>query len=97
VSSGGTVEVEADSYYFEPSVLQGKPGEKVTLHITNKSTDTEHNFTIESQNINKDLSEGKSYTVTATFPQSGVLSFFCEYHKDKGMAGGLLVSGSKSG
>ncbi|MDQ1697571.1 MAG: Cupredoxin-like domain [Frankiaceae bacterium] len=96
VSAGGTVELEADNYYFSPSVLKGKPGEKVTIHVANDSS-TEHNFTIDAQNINKDLSSGGDVTVTATFPQSGVLSFFCEYHKSQGMAGGLLVSGSASG
>jgi plastocyanin len=96
VSAGGTVDLEVDTYYFSPSVLKGKPGEKLTLNITNDGS-TEHNFTIDDQNINKDIHGNGSATVSVTFPDSGVLSFYCEYHKDRGMAGGLLVSGNASG
>lgn len=97
VSAGGSAEIEADTYYFNPSVLKGKPGERLTLQVKNGSSGTQHNFTLKSQQINKDIPSGKSVTVTVTFPQSGVLSFYCEYHKDRGMAGALLTSGSLSG
>ncbi|MBV9293875.1 MAG: cupredoxin domain-containing protein [Frankiales bacterium] len=91
VSAGGTVALEVDNYYFSPTLLTGKPGEKVTVHITN-DTGTAHNFTIESQHINKDIAPKTDATLTVTFPQSGVLSFFCEYHRTRGMAGGLKAS-----
>jgi len=86
--SGSSIDIEADNYYFEPSVITGKPGEKVTVTIENEGS-TEHNFTIESQDIDEDIEAGKDTTVTVTMPQSGAVSFFCEYHKSQGMAGEL--------
>ena len=92
VTGQSAVTIEANNYYFEPSVLKGSAGQKVTLTIENSSS-TQHNFSIESQNINKDLDGHAKVTTSITFPASGVLSFFCEYHKSQGMAGGLLTSG----
>jgi plastocyanin len=96
VAGKSALTVEADSFYFEPSVLKGTAGQKLTLTIENH-TSTPHNFSIEAQHINSDLDANGKKTVTVTFPSSGVLSFFCEYHKSQGMAGGLLVSGPFSG
>jgi plastocyanin len=96
VTGMSTVNVEADDYYFEPSVLQGTPGQTLTLKIKNVAHQ-EHNFTMTTQHINKDISDGTTATVKVTMPGNGVLSFYCEYHKTKGMAGGLLVSGDKAG
>jgi plastocyanin len=93
VTAGSTVEIEADDYYFEPSVLTGQPGQQVTLHIKNATSSVEHNFTLQAQHINDDIKAGKDVTVKVTFPSSGVLSFWCEYHKDRGMAGGLQATG----
>lgn len=96
VSGMSTVTITASNYYFDPSVLKGSPGQKLSLVIKNSSS-TQHNFSVKTQNINKDLDSGASVTTHVTFPASGVLSFFCEYHKSMGMAGGLLTSGDKAG
>jgi plastocyanin len=87
-----SLELEADNFYFEPTVIKGTPGQRLTLTIKNESSGTEHNFSVESQHINKDLEGGKTYTVSVTLPQSGTISFFCEYHRSVGMNGGLQVS-----
>ena len=86
-----SVEVEADSFYFEPSVLIGKPGQHLTVNLKN-SASIPHNFTLQAQGINKDLDPNSKASVQVTFPMSGVLSFWCEYHKSSGMAGGLKLS-----
>jgi plastocyanin len=83
--------VEADNFYFKPTVLKGTPGQRLTLTIKNE-TGTDHNFTVQSQNVNKDVNSKKDETVSVTLPSSGTVSFFCEYHKNKGMAGGLQAS-----
>jgi plastocyanin len=83
-----TLEVEADNFYFEPTVLKGTPGQHLTLTIKN-GTGTQHNFTMSAQSISKDVDAKKTETVSVTFPSTGTLSFFCVYHKNKGMAGGL--------
>ena len=79
-------------YYFEPTVLKGSPGQKVTLTLKNVGN-VHHNFTLATQNINQDVNTpGTSATVTITFPQSGTAEFHCEYHHSLGMVGELSVS-----
>lgn len=79
-------------FYFEPTVLKGTPGQKVTLTLSNIGN-TKHNFTLAAQQINTDVNTpGTSATVTVTFPQSGSLPFHCEYHQSLGMSGELTVS-----
>ena len=89
----GEAEVELDDFYFEPTVMHGKPGSQVTLELKNEGS-TEHNFSIDSEGINKDVEAGEDAKVTVTFPKSGVLSFYCEYHKSMGMAGALAAGGT---
>ena len=86
-------EVELDDFYFEPTVLRGKPGSQITLELKNEGS-TEHNFSIDSQSIDKDVEAGEDAKVTVTFPKSGELSFYCKYHKGKGMAGALSAGGT---
>jgi plastocyanin len=88
----GETEVELDDYYFEPTVLKGKPGAKVKLELKNEGKE-EHNLSIDDQQIDQDVDVGESKTVTVTIPQSGEMSFYCKYHKSKGMAGALEASG----
>jgi len=89
----GEAEVELDNFYFEPTVLRGKAGSQVTLELKNDSS-TEHNFSVDSQKIDKDVEAGEDAKVTVTFPKSGVLSFYCKYHKGMGMAGALAAGGT---
>jgi plastocyanin len=89
----GEAEVELDDFYFEPTVLRGKPGSQITLELKNEGS-TEHNFSIDSQSIDKDVEAGEDSKVTVTFPKSGELSFYCKYHKDMGMAGALAAGGT---
>ena len=92
----GKTEVELDDYYFDPTVLKGKPGERVTLELKNDGK-VEHNFSIDAQSVDKDLAPGEHAKVTVTIPQSGQISFYCSYHKSRGMAGALEAAGSGGG
>lgn len=94
-SVSGEAEVELDDYYFEPTVLKGKPGSSVTLELKNEGS-VEHNFTIDSQGIDKDLEAGEDAKVSVSIPKSGVVSFYCKYHKSMGMAG-ALTGGANGG
>lgn len=96
VEDKGKTEVELDDFYFAPTVLEGKPGEKVTLELKNEGQ-VEHSFTIKSANIDKDLEPGDEGEVTVTIPKSGAISFYCKYHKGSGMAGALAVTGPSGG
>jgi plastocyanin len=96
VEESGKTEVELDDFYFEPTVLQGTPGEKVMVELKNEGK-VEHSFTIDSQGIDKDLEPGDEGEVTVTIPQSGAIAFYCKYHKSSGMAGALAVQGGTGG
>ena len=89
-------EVELDDYYFNPTVIQGKAGQKVTLELKNEGK-IEHSFTLAAQNIDKTLSPGEDAKVTVTIPASGAVSFYCKFHKSEGMAGALAVEGQGAG
>jgi plastocyanin len=86
VSGESKVEVELDDDYFEPTVLEGKPGERVTLELKNEGG-SEHNLTIDELQIDQDVEPGDEAEVEVTFPESGTLTFFCKYHRGQGMAG----------
>jgi plastocyanin len=92
-SVSSKAEVELDDYYFKPTVLKGKPGSSITLELKNEGA-VEHNFTIDSQGIDKDLKAGEHATVSVTIPKSGSISFYCKYHKKMGMAGALSGGGN---
>ena len=89
-------EVELDDFYFEPTVIQGKAGQKVTLELKNEGK-VEHSFTIDSQGVDKTLSPGADTKVTVTIPASGSVSFYCKFHRSTGMAGALAVAGQGAG
>ena len=88
-------EVELDDYYFEPTVIQGKAGQKVTLELKNEGK-IEHNFTLAAQGIDKTLQPGEDAKVTVTILASGAVSFYCKFHKSEGMAGALVVKGQSA-
>jgi plastocyanin len=92
----GKTEVELDDFYFEPTVLTGKPGQKVRLELKNEGS-TQHSFTIDSQNVDKVIAPGEEAEVDVTIPKSGMVSFYCKFHKSSGMAGALAVTGQTGG
>jgi len=92
-ATGSTFALEADNdngqFYFNPSCVKSTGG---TLTITVKNVgNVEHNFSIASLKINKDIPKGQSVTVSVKLPTSGTLAFFCEYHHTSGMQGAFIV------
>ena len=71
---------------FQPTTITGKAGSTVKVELKNNGRN-EHNFTIESQKVDKDVEAGEDATVTVKIPASGTVQFFCEYHKGLGMTG----------
>jgi plastocyanin len=90
VSGESQLALELDDFYFEPTVLQGEAGQELSLELENEG-DALHNFTIEDQGIDQDVEAGQSAEVEVTFPDSGFVVFFCEYHRGQGMVGSLEV------
>jgi len=91
VSGASSAKVEQDDFYFNPTIITGTPGQKITIKLENEGSTT-HNFTLEDQSIDQDVTQGSDATVTVTFPQSGILEFYCKFHKSQGMVGELSVS-----
>ena len=87
------VELELDDFYFGPTVLEGEAGQSLTLTLHNEG-DAPHTFTIDESGVNEELSPGdQDVTVDVTFPDSGPLVFYCEFHRGQGMIGALSVGG----
>ena len=94
-NESGKVEIELDDYYFNPTILKGKPGQKVELELKNEGN-TEHTFTIAEQSINKEIQPGDETETEVTFPQTGELKFVCTFHQGQGMIGALQTSAGSS-
>ena len=91
VAGESEVDLEADDFYFEPTVITGEAGQTITIHVENEG-DSTHNFSITDQDISEDLDSGSDAEVEVTFPDSGTLVYFCKFHQSQGMLGGLEVS-----
>jgi plastocyanin len=84
-----SVSLEQDKYYFEPTFVKAESGAKITVTLHNTS-DVEHNFSIDSLKVDKDVEAGKTETVTVTLPSgTAPVDFYCKYHKSLGMQGAI--------
>ena len=93
-NAGGaaTLSLATQDFKFVPTTLTATAGKAVTVTIKNNGQ-AEHNFSISSLSVDKDIEKGESQTVTFTPSQSGKVEFFCKYHKaTKNMVGSLNVS-----
>jgi plastocyanin len=84
------LDLEADEYSFEPAFLRGTPGQKLKLEIENESS-TLHSFTIPEQKLDMDIPPKGKVVVEVTFPPSGVVRFFLQFHSELGMEGELMT------
>jgi len=72
---------------FEPTIIGGAPGrtlDVVVVQSDDHSADFQHNFSVTSLGIDRDIPRGagRHIQLTITLPASGVLPFFCKYHAD---------------
>ncbi len=91
VTSKTSLDMVQGDFYFGPTILSGSAGQTLTIKLTNNGKVT-HNFSIDSQHIDKTLSPGQSASVTVTFPTSGFTEFYCKFHRSLGMVGELTVA-----
>jgi plastocyanin len=87
----GKVEIEVYDNYFEPTVLEGKPGQKVMLELKNEGS-AAHTFTVSEQSVDEEIQPGDEAEAEVTFPKSGELTFVCRFHQGSGMVGALEAS-----
>ncbi len=94
VSGSSDFQLEADDFYFGPTILGGDPGQQLTLGLTNEGG-VSHTFTIDEAGIDEELPSGADgIAIDITFPDSGALVFYCRFHRGQGMLGALSVDGS---
>jgi plastocyanin len=70
VSGESSVELEQHNFYFEPTILKGSPGQKLTIELSNEGSAL-HNFSIPDQSIDQDVQPDTKGEVTVTLPDSG--------------------------
>jgi plastocyanin len=90
--SDGQVQMRMGDYYFEPTVVEGAPGQQVRLTLSNVGR-LEHNITVDGQNVNRVLAPGQQTEAMVSIPAAGTLRFYCVFHGHLGMAGGLRAAG----
>jgi plastocyanin len=89
--SAATIDMEADDYYFEPTFVKVKPGEKVTIELENEGN-ASHTFTSDSLNIDQQVAPDKKAKFTLTVPSDGTaFEFHCSFHQDMGMQGAFFT------
>jgi plastocyanin len=85
------LELEADDFYFSPTFVKVKPGEKVTITLKNEG-DATHTFTSDALSIDQQVSAGKSKKFTVTVPSSDTaFQFHCDFHESMGMQGAFYT------
>jgi plastocyanin len=94
---GGSLTVEQDDFYFNPTFIKAKHGRKITVKLKNEGS-TQHTFTIDSLNIDQVVDPGKRASIKVTVPDSGAVQFYCRFHKVTGMQGAIFgKNGEKVG
>jgi plastocyanin len=91
VKDGGSIEVETDDFYFGPTFIKGPAGAKVTVELHNEGK-AKHTFTIDDQKVDQELDPDAKANVSVTLPSSGVLVYYCHFHRDQGMQGALFTA-----
>ena len=82
--------VEMGDFFFKPTVLRGRPGQRLTVTLSNQGNSL-HDFSIPAQHIDANVEAGTPVTVTVTFPQKGAVTFECRYHLLQNMRGELVT------
>ena len=83
------IDVEVTQKGFEPSRIEVKANEKVTLNITRKVKITcAKKITVPSENIEKDLPFNKTVAIELTAAKKGEIAFGCAM---KQMLGGVII------
>jgi plastocyanin len=82
-ASGSSIEITAGDFFFSPTCVAASG----TLTVTIKNTSqTLHNISVTTQNIDTDVPAGQSVAVTVRI-SGATVPFFCKYHTGAGMQG----------
>jgi plastocyanin len=91
------VTVKLESHFFDPNLINVVVGVPVRMTLTNGTTLTPHNFSINEASagivVNRDLDGGETIVVEFTPTKAGRYQFFCDVgdHSEEGMVGTIVV------
>ena len=91
VSGATTTVVELVEYAFRPTVLTGRPGQRLTITLSNQGNAL-HDFRLGDQHLDVNVEPATPVTVTVTFPATGAVTFECRYHLLQRMRGELVAA-----
>lgn len=92
MSDSSIITVEGGAFYFKPSTIKVKKGQKVTIEF--KNAGGSHDFTIDELNVKtKTIGSGETAKVEFTANKAGSFEFYCSVgnHRQMGMKGTLTV------
>ncbi len=87
-----TITIEAGSFYYKPSEIKVKKGDKVKVVMN--SVSMMHDFNIDELNVKIPVTQsGKTGTVEFTADKIGTYEFYCSVgnHRQMGQIGTLIV------
>jgi cytochrome c oxidase subunit 2 len=87
-----TIEVEAGMYYFKPSEIKVKKGEKVRIVL--KNVEGMHDFVIDELKVNSGIIQsGQTTEFEFVTEKTGEFEYYCSVsnHRAMGMKGALVV------
>jgi plastocyanin len=89
-SSGAMATVQIRDFAFDTKCFSVEPGQGLSLHNNGQVL---HNFSVEKvAGIDVDIQPGQTNNTEATNLDPGTYTFFCKYHRDRGMEGQLQVN-----
>ena len=91
VAGADEVAVKASSFKFDPKSVTVKAGQATTIAL--RSTDIEHDFTVDDLHIHIHTGAGKTTKASVNPDKPGTYQFYCSIpgHKSAGMVGTLTV------
>ena len=91
VGGSETLEMSARDFAFSPTLVLGPPDLAIEIDLVAEGEGT-HSFTLPEEGIDQDVAGGETVRISATFPDTGTFVFFCKYHRERGMVGGLTAA-----
>ena len=88
-ATSGSLAVELEDFYIDPTYIKATPGSKVKLSLKNTGS-APHTFTSTALGVDETLQPGASKDVEVTLPASGATEFHCRFHQSGGMQGAFF-------
>jgi len=91
VQGNETVQIDAFSMGFNPTIIKAKQGQQFYLDITN--LDITHSFDLDNLNIHLNLQSGEKRIIKINPTESGEYEYYCNIpgHREAGMKGTLII------